>query len=170
MTSIVVPESSARSVTTIIHAVNGMNPLDQPNQGAAGKRRSFRGLRGVFKITVTNMSSAPPNAYSFCFIMHGGTGLYRTDPSRNFHYEIRTAIDNSLVPVTVHPAVNKVIVETNEPITYEFEFPQPAAIGQNAFPVIRRIDLAGPGGYLPITGNIMIAVQDSTLKVPFPVA
>ena len=87
MATISVPPLSPFVFTTKIGEA-GKQPL---NTSAPQK---FRGLRGVFKITVTRASPSPP--YYFSFVMKGGTGKYRTDPGRPFFYLQQTAVDNHL--------------------------------------------------------------------------
>ena len=124
MTTIAVPPLSMFVCTSTIGAMGTPNPLDTKAV------QKFRGLRGVFKITVTNwtktlVDEAP---YYFSFIMKGGTGRYRTDPGRPFYYVNNTAIDNSLKHLKTEFAnngtYNSLIVTTNEDtgITYLFTF------------------------------------------------
>lgn len=152
MSTIIVPDLARRSFATRFAAVGGVNPLDD------GSPRPFRGLRGVFLVSLTNLSSLPPDAHEFSFIMSGGTGLFRTDPSRNFHYKLNSAFDNEFVAVKVIPSVNRVIVESNDDIVYQFDFPPPQAIGQDIFPSVSRLDLAPPA----LSGDVVVRVQDYT--------
>ena len=157
MTTIAVPPLSMFVCSTTIGAMGTPNPLDTK---AVHK---FRGLRGVFKITVTNwtktlVDEAP---YYFSFIMKGGTGRYRTDPGRPFYYVNNTAIDNSLKSLKTkfanNTTYNSLIVTTNEDtgITYLFTFS--VSISQTSFPTIQRID---DPAILPITGRVDIKVEN----------
>ena len=157
MTTIAVPPLSMFVCSTTIGAMGTPNPLDTKAV------QKFRGLRGVFKITVTNwtktlVDEAP---YYFSFIMKGGTGRYRTDPGRPFYYVNNTAIDNSLKSLKTkfanNTSYNSLTVKTNEDtgITYLFTFY--VSISQTSFPTIQRTD---DPAILPITGRIDIKVEN----------
>ena len=157
MTTIAVAPLSMLVCSTTIGAMGTPNPLDTKAV------QKFRGLRGVFKITVTNwtktlVDEAP---YYFSFMMKGGTGRYRTDPGRPFYYVNNTAIDNSLKHLKTEFAnngtYNSLIVTTNEDtgITYLFTFS--VSISQTSFPTIQRID---DPAILPITGRVDIKVEN----------
>ena len=157
MTTIAVPPLSMFVCTSTIGAMGTPNPLDTKAV------QKFRGLRGVFKITVTNWTKSLVDEapYYFSFTMKGGTGRYRTDPGRHFYYVNNTAIDNSLKPLKTQfansPTYNSLIVTTNEDtgITYLFTFS--VSISQTSFPTIQRID---DPAILPITGRVDIKVEN----------
>ena len=78
MTTIVVPPLSPFIFNTNIGTSGNPNPLDDKLP------LKFRGLRGIFKITVTRWGATPP--YYFSFVMKGGTGKYNSDPGRPFFF------------------------------------------------------------------------------------
>ncbi len=159
MTTIAVPPLSMFVCSTTIGTMGTPNPLDTKAV------QKFRGLRGVFKITVTNWTKTledPPEApYYFSFIMKGGTGRYRTDPGRPFYYINNTAVDNSLVYLETkfanNTTYNTLMVTTKEDtgITYLFTFS--VSISQTSFPTIQRID---DPSILPITGRVDVKVEN----------
>lgn len=154
MVTIVVPDLSRRTFRTVFPFKDGKNPLDD------GNPLPFQSVRGVFSVTIVNLSPAGC-PYIFSFIMAGGTGEYSTDPSRLFHYKLNSAVDNCLQAVEVKPAVNKVMILTNEPVRYEIVFPPPYAIGQDtSFPTIERVS-NGP----LFTGDVIVIVEDSTTAI-----
>ena len=100
--------------------------------------------------------------YYFSFVMKGGTGRYTGDPGRPFYYILRTAVDNSLVPLIVktmsYPMYTDVQITTkspsSNPILYNFTFP--IGITQFTFPTIKRLSGA------KITGDVVIKVESYT--------
>jgi hypothetical protein len=154
MPTIVVPPLNAWAFNTTISATP-TSPLN------TAKAQNFRGLRGVFKITVTNHSgSLPP--YYFSFVMKGGTGMYTGDPGRPFYYILGTAVDNLSNPLNVetmsYPMYTAVQIKTKRPIAnpilYKFTFP--IGITQFTFPKIKRLSGA------QITGDVTIKVESYT--------
>ena len=166
MVTIVVPDLPRRVFRTVFPFKDGKNPLDE------GKPLPFQSVRGVFSITILNLSPSSSSKkccqecpYIFSFTMAGGTGEYSTDPSRKFHYKLNTAFDNCLQPVEVKPAVNQVMIRTNEPVRYQIDFPPPYAIGQNtSFPTIQRLGIP-PAPISPFTGDVIVIVEDSTTAI-----
>ena len=158
MPTIVVPPLNAWAFSTTISATP-TSPFSPLNTAIPQK---FRSLRGVFKITVTNYSDPPSSPYYFSFVMKGGTGRYTGDPGRPFYYILRTAVDNSLVPLIVktmsYPMYTDVQITTkspsSNPILYNFTFP--IGITQFTFPTIKRLSGA------KITGDVVIKVESYT--------
>ena len=157
MPTIVVPPLNAWAFSTTISATPTF-PFSPLNTAIPQK---FRGLRGVFKITLTNYS-VPLPPYYFSFVMKGGTGRSTGDPGRPFYYILRTAVDNSLVPLIVktmsYPMYTDVQITTkspsSNPILYKFSFP--IGITQFTFPTIKRLSGA------QITGDVTIKVESYT--------
>ncbi len=118
MATIVVPPLNSWAFNTTISAT----PTSILN---TRKPQNFRGLRGVFKITVINYSKPRHHhhpcdkchhhpckchpcdkchhhpckchpPYYFSFVMKGGTGRFTGDPGRPFYYIRGTAVDNLL--------------------------------------------------------------------------
>ena len=158
MPTIVVPPLNSWAFSTTISSTP-TSPLNTPAP------QNFRGLRGVFKITVTNFSKAPASPYEpyyFSFVMKGGTGLFRGDPGRPFYYLLNTAIDNLLNPLKVettsYPTYTDVQIRTQHPnigpILYNFTFP--IGITQFTSPSIQRLSGAS------ITGDVVIKVENYT--------
>ncbi len=147
MTTISVPPLSPFVFTTQIGEAGGpaKQPLNTPEP------QKFRGLRGVFKITVTRSNPVPP--YFFYFVMKGGTGRYRTDPGRPFFYLRPTAIDNHSQYLEVvfeqNLSYNTLKIKTKETPAVLYLFTFPVSISQWSFPTIQRIgnmanDIEGP--------------------------
>ena len=158
MPTIVVPPLNSWAFSTTISSTP-TSPLNTPAP------QNFRGLRGVFKITVTNFSKAPASPYEpyyFSFVMKGGTGLFRGDPGRPFYYIRGTAVDNLLnylqVETMSYLTHTDVQIRTKNPninsILYNFRFP--IGITQFTFPSIQRKSGA------KITGDVVIKVESYT--------
>ena len=161
MTTIAVSPLTMFVVNTSIGTMGTPNTLDTK------VAQKFRGLRGVFKITVTNWTTPPIVPYYFSFIMKGGTGRYRSDPGRPFHYQNNTAVDNSLQHLqtesTTNNSYNSLIITTKEGVSgimYLFTFP--VSIGQTSFPTIQRID---DPAILPITGRVDVKVENYSVNL-----
>ncbi len=171
MATIVVPPLNSWAFNTTISAT----PTSILN---TRKPQNFRGLRGVFKITVINYSKPrhhhhpcdkchhhpckchPP--YYFSFVMKGGTGRFTGDPGRPFYYIRGTAVDNLLnylqVETMSYLTHTDVQIRTKNPninsILYNFRFP--IGITQFTFPSIQRKSGA------KITGDVVIKVESYT--------
>ena len=156
MTTIVVPPLSPFAFNINIGTAGMPHLLDNKLP------LKFRGLRGIFKITVTRYTDDPP--YYFSFVMKGGTGRYRTDPGRPFFYLMGSAVDNNSKYLKVeflrNTTYNNVKIKTEEgsaSITYLFTFP--VSISQWTFPTIQRTD-----GLNPIIGVVSIKVENYAIN------
>jgi len=156
MTTINVSPLSPFVFNTTIGTPGLPNPLNSPPP------QKFRGLRGVFKITVTRWDPPLPatTPYYFSFVMKGGTGRYQADPGRPFFYLQDTAVDNESTRLQVtferNTSFNTVKIQTAEPSSVLYEFTFPVSISQWSFPTVTRGDIGGP----EIIGPVTIKVEN----------
>ncbi len=156
MTTINVSPLSPFVFNTTIGTPGLPNPLNSPPP------QKFRGLRGVFKITVTRWDPASP-PYYFSFVMKGGTGRYQADPGRPFFYLGNTAVDNNSTRLQVvferNTSFNTVKIQTAEPSSVLYEFTFPVSISQWSFPTVTRGDIVVPSSN-EIIGSVTIKVEN----------
>lgn len=160
MTTINVSPLSPFSFNTTIGTPGMPNPLNFPPP------QKFRGLRGVFKITVTRWNPPPVPAtppYYFSFVMKGGTGQYQADPGRPFFYLQETAVDNESNRLQVtferNTTFNTVKIQTAESPSVLYEFTFPVSISQWSFPTVTRGDIVVPPAN-EIIGPVTIKVEN----------